>query len=371
MAKTNNTIILVGTRPNLMKIAPLIKEMKNHKEFRISLVHTGQHYDRNMSEIFFKELEIPEPDHHLGIGSGHHGEQVGNIMIRFEEMVLNESPHLLIVVGDVNSTLAGAIVAAKLHIKIAHIEAGLRSFNWNMPEEQNRVLTDRLADLLFIHSPDARTNLLNEGIDGKKIYDVGNIMIDSLIGFHQKAHRNSRIMGKMGLSPNCYCLLTLHRPSNVDVKANLQKLLNIFSEIQQRIPIVYPIHPRTKKNIEKYHLNDYLNKLDNFIITEPVGYLDFLVLMENAKFVMTDSGGIQEETTYLKVPCLTLRDETERPITNEIGTNMIVGSNKQLILDSVDSILKGDWKQSRIPDLWDGKTSERIVEILLNEMSKG
>ncbi|MBN1754827.1 UDP-N-acetylglucosamine 2-epimerase (non-hydrolyzing) [bacterium] len=361
------TLLLVGTRPNLMKIAPLMKAMEEKGGFEPILVHSGQHYDQNMSQVFFEQLQIPKPDYHLGVGSGKHGEQIAKTLIHFEEVVVKLIPRLIVVVGDVNSTVAGALVGTRYGIKVAHVEAGLRSFNWEMPEEQNRVLTDRLSDFLFTHSPEAEINLLNEGIDSQKIFFVGNIMIDSLVRFRAQARERSTILKRLQLTPGSYSLLTLHRPSNVDTKEGLEKIIRLLRMVQERIKIIYPIHPRTQKSLDKFGLSYYLKDLSNLVLIEPIGYLDFLSLTEKAKLVMTDSGGIQEETTYLNIPCLTLREETERPITVLKGTNTIVGTDEDRILAEIENILNGNPKRGIIPELWDGKTSERIINILLEK----
>lgn len=366
MLKNNLKVIIVaGARPNFIKIASLLKEFKNYKKFQPILIHTGQHYDYKMSDLFFKELNIKKPDYNLGVGSGTHAYQTAKIMEKFEPIVLKEKPKLIIVVGDVNSTLAASLVASKLNISLAHIEAGLRSFDRNMPEEINRLLTDQLADYLFITELSAIKNLLNEGISRKKIFFVGNIMIDSIQNNKNKIKSKKDILKQYGLISKKYAVLTLHRPSNVDNGKLLKKLFDIFKIISKKITIVFPIHPRTKKQISKI-----LNKNYNFNIKiiEPLGYLEMLFLILNSLFVMTDSGGIQEETTFLGIPCLTLRKNTERPITVDIGTNEIVGSNKQKILKSISKILKGKWKKGKIPKYWDGKTAKRIVKILIRNL---
>lgn len=379
-------ICVAAARPNFMKIAPLIDELNRYckkKSSRYSnksrpitqltkypitykLVHTGQHYDYQMSGSFFKELNIPKPDYNLGVKAGLHGEQTGKTMIKFEKVCLKERPNLVIVVGDVNSTLAGALVAAKLHIPVAHIEAGLRSGDMTMPEEINRILTDHISDYLFTTEKDANKTLLKEGINKKKIFFVGNIMIDTLLKQQKKA-KKSKILKKFNIKPKQYALLTLHRPSNVDDKKILKKLLQTFSVIQKKIKIIYPIHPRVKKRIKEFGFEKHIKQMKNFIITPPLGYLDMIYLLNNAKLLLTDSGGTQEESTILKIPCLTLRDNTERPITVNIGTNIIVGINKNKILKEVNKILSGKIKRGDIPKYWDGKTARRIVKILVGK----
>jgi len=351
---------VIGTRPNFMKIAPLLRALKNYPKFRPILVHTGQHYDYKMSGVFFKDLNIPRPDYNLGIRAGLHGEQTGRTMIEFEKVCLKEKPDLVIVVGDVNATLASALVAAKLHTPVAHIEAGLRSFDRTMPEEINRLLIDQIADYLFVTEPSALKNLIKEGIPRKKIFYVGNIMIDTLKNQKYKA----KILKQFNLKPKQYAVLTLHRPENVDNKKILENLLNIFDEVQKKIKIIYPVHPRAEKQLKKNGLTRFINQMRNFEIIHPIGYLENLALMSHSKFVMTDSGGVQEETTVLKIPCLTLRQNTERPITVTQGTNVIVGRNKNKILKEVNKILAGRTRRSKIPKYWDGHVARRIVKIL-------
>lgn len=363
MIKKINTILVAGARPNFMKIAPILAEMKKTPEFETLLVHTGQHYDKNMSKIFFDELEIPLPDINLEVGSSSHAVQTAQIMMGFEPVLLDHKPDLVVVVGDVNSTIACALVASKLHIKTAHVEAGLRSRNWNMPEEINRVLTDRISDYLFTTSKDADENLIQEGIPENRIYFVGNVMIDTLKK-NLKKSKSSSIVKDLGLNPGMYAVLTLHRPANVDTKKQLEHLLQIFDDIQKTIPVVYPAHPRTQKMIEKMRLSGRIEKMKNFFMIDPLGYLDFLHLMHNSKFTLTDSGGIQEETTILGIPCLTLREETERPVTISQGTNILVKRNRKAIMVSVERILAGQFKSDRKPEKWDGKAGERIVSIL-------
>ena len=362
--------LIVGARPNYMKIAPLYAEFARFPEkFTSKLIHTGQHYDTNMSTLFFDDLNMPRPDIFLEVGSGNHGAQTARVMERYEEYVLKDKPDLVFVAGDVNSTLACALVAVKLHIPVAHVEAGLRSFDRKMPEEINRLLTDQIADYLLTPSPDANKNLLKEGISPDKIYFVGNIMIDSLVKHKEIAH-NSKILQTLGIESNLekakYCLVTLHRPSNVDTAEGLQTILSAFKTIGDHIPIVFPMHPRTKKNISVFKLESLLNSIPNLFITEPLGYLDFLKLETQAGFVITDSGGIQEETTFLSIPCLTLRDNTERPITITEGTNQIVKLDTEIIIKQAMDIVNGLRKSGVIPKYWDGHTSERIVDIFAN-----
>ena len=356
-------INVVGARPNFMKIAPIMDEMKKYSKIEPILVHTGQHYDKEMSKLFFDDLKLPTPNIYLGVGSGSHAVQTAKIMVEFEKIVIKERPDLVVVVGDVNSTIACALTAVKLFIPVAHVEAGLRSFDRDMPEEINRILTDAISDYLFTTCCDANDNLLKEGIPKKKIHFVGNVMIDTLLNEIDKAS-GSDILDKLNLKSKNYAVLTLHRPSNVDDKETFVRILDAFEEIQKKINIVFPIHPRTKKRIEEFGLAHKVKNMANFKIIEALGYLDFLKLMSDAKFVLTDSGGIQEETTILKIPCITLRETTERPITVTEGTNIIVGNNKEEIIKESLQIIKGKEGKSKIPELWDGKAAERIVNIL-------
>ena len=358
---SNMIYIVAGARPNFMKVAPLIREMRR-ENLKFKLIHTGQHYDYEMSKIFFDEFGIPEPDIFLNVGSASHSVQTAKIMIEFEKFILKDKPALVIVVGDVNSTIACALVAKKLAIKIAHVEAGLRSFDQTMPEEINRILTDQISDLLFITEKSAEINLKREGINPNKIYFVGNIMIDNLINNLEKA-RSLEVLKQYNLSKKNFTLITTHRPSNVDHKENLEKFIEILNFIQEKIKVFFPIHPRSKKNLEKFELISKIKK-SNIIINEPVGYLEFLNLMLNSKFILTDSGGIQEEASFLKIPILTLRKNTERPITIEKGTNTIVGNDIEKIKKFVEDILKGKYKKGTNIKKWDGKTAERIITII-------
>ena len=358
--------LIVGARPNFMKMAPLYKELsRNSNRYQAELIHTGQHYDEKMSKLFFEDLGMPEPSAYLQVGSGTHGQQTARIIERYEEYILSGNrPNMVIVAGDVNSTIACALVAKKLHIPVAHLEAGLRSFDDRMPEEINRVLTDRISDLLLTPSEDGDINLINEGIAPEKIHLVGNIMIDSLVE-HRKKAENSTITAELGIGDKePYVLVTLHRPSNVDDAAGLSVLLNAFAEIGKKIKIVFPMHPRTSKNIERLGLNGKLSQISNLTITGPIGYLDFLKLQMKAKFILTDSGGIQEESTYFGIPCLTLRENTERPITITEGTNQLVPLDSKSIIEYSMQILNGQIKSGTIPKLWDGKTAERVVKAL-------
>jgi len=364
---------VVGARPNFMKIAPILEAMRKYPQLQpiplnkggqgVVLVHTGQHYDYEMSGVFFEDLNIPEPNIHLGVGSGSHAVQTAKIMIEFEKVVLECKPDLVLVVGDVNSTLACALVAAKENIPVAHVEAGIRSFDKSMPEEINRILTDAVSDYLFVPTEHGCANLRREGIPEEKIFLVGDVMIDTLLKYKDKAV-TTPILENLGLQKGNYALMTMHRPHNVDIKENLIKILRAIQEIQSKIKIVFPMHPRTHRRIEEFQLSEKLSNMKNLIVIEPVGYLRFLNLMMNSKFVLTDSGGMQEETTVLNIPCLTLRENTERPETIDGGTNTLVGNDTQRIIEESFKILDGHGKTGTYPELWDGWASERIVEIL-------
>ncbi len=359
---------IVGARPNFMKIAPIVREMKRRSdEFLPLIVHTGQHYDAAMSDSFFADLDIPKPDFHLEIGSASHAVQTARIMTAFELVVMQEKPDWVLVVGDVNSTIACALVCSKLGVKVAHVEAGLRSGDLTMPEEINRLLTDRISDLLLTPSPDGDENLLKEGIAPEKIKLVGNVMIDSLF-YSLKIAENSTIREDLNLTAKDYAVLTLHRPSNVDEKEVFSGLLDALVEISEKIPIIFPAHPRTKANIEKFGFAERVAN-SNIKLIEPLGYLDFMNLYSGAKLVLTDSGGLQEETTALSIPCLTLRENTERPITIEMGTNNLVGTNPPVITAAAFEILdkENQMQNGKIPPLWDGKAAERICDALLNQ----
>jgi len=356
-------ISVVGARPNFMKIAPIQREMSKYDNIQPLLVHTGQHYDEKMSKLFFEDLELPEPDIYLNVGSGSHAVQTAKIMVEFEKVLESEKPDLILVVGDVNSTAACSMVAAKMGVKIGHVEAGLRSFDRDMPEEINRLVTDVLSDFLFVTEQSGLDNLKREGIDDSKVFFTGHVMIDSLIYFLEKS-KKSNILNEMNLNGLSYVLVTLHRPSNVDSKENLENLLNAFEEVGKNLEIIFPIHPRTRKMISTFNLESMVKSNSSLKLTDPVGYLDFMNLMQNAKLLLTDSGGIQEETTYLGIPCITMRENTERPITVDIGTNIIVGSDTKRIVSETEKILNGNGKKGKIPELWDGKAAERIVRII-------
>ena len=359
---------VVGARPNFMKIAPIVRAMEKYDNLQNILVHTGQHYDERMSKLFFDDLQMPKPEVYLDVGSASHAVQTARIMVEFEKVLIKEKPDMVVVVGDVNSTVACSMVAVKMGIKVAHVEAGLRSFDRRMPEEINRLLTDAISDFLFVTEQSGLDNLKKEGIPEEKVHFVGHVMIDSLIHFTEKA-KESNIMGQLNLDHQDYALVTLHRPSNVDSKENFTNLLNAFEEIEQNIKIIFPIHPRSRKMIDTFGLRDKIAKMKNLQLLEPLGYLDFMNLMHHSKFLLTDSGGIQEETTYLGIPCITMRENTERPVTVDVGTNILVGSNTELIKKEAKNILDGNGKKGQIPELWDGKAAERIVKILANELS--
>lgn len=358
------TIVVAGARPNFMKVAPIVRAMRRRThEFAPLLVHTGQHYDAQMSDAFLRDLALPEPDVYLGVGSGTHAEQTAAVMVRFEPVVVRERPHWVVVVGDVNSTLACALVCAKLCVRVAHVEAGLRSYDRTMPEEINRLLTDQIADLLLTPSPDANENLRREGIAPEKIKFVGNVMIDSLLENLERA-ASSDIHERLNL-PRDYAVVTLHRPSNVDDPPTLARLLDAFSAIGERLPVVFPVHPRTGARLVEFGLDDALDP-SHVRLTPPLGYLDFLRLLSGARLVLTDSGGIQEETTALGIPCLTLRENTERPITVEMGTNRVVGTDSARIVGEAMRVLEAhNCSAVARPPLWDGQTAERILDALI------
>ena len=357
-------INVVGARPNYMKIAPVMQEMKKDpKRFSSILVHTGQHYDREMSQLFFEDLKMPRPDINLRAGSGTHAQQTARIMVRFEKILLCERPDLVVVAGDVNSTLACALVAKKLHIKVAHIEAGLRSFDMRMPEEINRKLTDAISDYLFTPSLDANENLAREGLSKDKIYFVGNVMIDTLLRFKKLAEKRD-ILKRYKLSKARYALLTLHRPENVDNKKNFQTIISALDTISKEMPVLFSVHPRTKQKIRDFGFKRYFR--GEIKLLPPLGYLDFVNLMMNSRFILTDSGGIQEESCILKVPCLTLRENTERSVTTICGGNFITGAKTNKILEGFDKVMQGQMRVIKTPKLWDGKASQRIVSVLKN-----
>lgn len=356
---------IAGARPNFMKVAPIFAEMKRRSdEFEPMIVHTGQHYDAAMSDAFFDDLGMPKPDIYLGVGSGSHAVQTAKIMTEFEPVVLEHMPDWVLVVGDVNSTIACALVCAKLGVKVAHVEAGLRSRDRSMPEEINRILTDSISDLLFTTSQDADENLLREGIAADKIRFVGNVMIDSLLD-HLKVAESSTVRQDLGLTDGEYAVVTLHRPSNVDEKDTFTGILDALLTVAERLPIVFPVHPRTRAKIEDFGFGEKIANA-NIKLIEPLGYLDFMRLYSGAKLVLTDSGGLQEETTVLGIPCLTLRNNTERPITIEMGTNILVGTDPDKIKAAANAVLANTVStETKIPPLWDGKAAGRICDELV------
>jgi UDP-N-acetylglucosamine 2-epimerase (non-hydrolysing) len=362
-------INVVGARPNFMKIAPLMEAYRDVPQIEPVLLHTGQHYDAAMSDLFFRELGIPEPEINLGVGSGSHAQQVAQVMVAFEAVLKQHRPQAVLVVGDVNSTIACGLVAVKLGVKLVHVEAGLRSFDRTMPEEINRVLTDAISDLLFCTEQSGVDNLRREGIAEDKVFLVGNLMIDTLLKNRERAYR-SQILQRLSLEPKRYAVLTLHRPSNVDDVEVFDGLMNAIEQVQRELQVVFPMHPRTRSRLNESHLGARLAAMSNVKPVDPLGYMDFLKLMAEAKLVLTDSGGIQEETTILGVPCLTLRENTERPATVDCGSNVLVGTNPQRIIDAF-SRLKGPVNGDRgVPPLWDGGAAKRVVRILVERLGQ-
>ena len=345
---------VVGARPNFMKVAPVLNALRAHEHVVQSVVHTGQHYDANMSDVFFEQLGIPAPDVNLAVGSGSHARQTAEIMMRLEPVVVEGKPDIVLVYGDVNSTVAAALVCAKMGVRVGHVEAGLRSFDRTMPEEINRLVTDQLSDLLFTPSEDGDANLRQEGIAAEKIFRVGNVMIDSLVKLLPIAQQQNR----NGL-PERYALVTLHRPANVDDSAALKSILESLLDVNQELAVVFPAHPRTRQRIAEFGL-----RAEQLRVLDPLPYVDFLGLQSRAQVVITDSGGIQEETTYLGVPCLTMRENTERPITVSLGTNVLVGRDPEKLRTEFARLLAGKQKKGTIPPLWDGHAGERIAAVL-------
>jgi UDP-N-acetylglucosamine 2-epimerase (non-hydrolysing) len=360
--------LIAGARPNFMKISSIIKAIEkavmNGNDIQYRLIHTGQHYDKNMSGSFFSQLQLPKPHYNLGAGSGTQAEQTAAIMLGYERLLMQEKSDLCLVVGDVTSTMACAIVAQKMCVKVAHVEGGIRSGDWSMPEEINRIVTDSITNYFFTTSITANLNLQKTGVPGDSIFFVGNTMIDTLL-LNRSRFREPDFWGKINLSKENYLVITLHRPSNVDSKENLEKLVNAIIEHSKNLMLIFPVHPRTKKVLDSININN-----TRLFITEPLSYLEFNFLVERAKAVITDSGGITEETTVMGVPCITLRNSTERPETVTIGTNELIGTNPESLKPALDKLLSGNWKTGSIPEKWDGKTGERIVEILLNLFEK-
>lgn len=362
---TKTILSVVGARPNFLKVAPLHQEFLKHRDrLRVLIVHTGQHYDATMSDAFFRDLELPKADFHLEAGSASHSVQTARVMMRFEGVVQSVCPDWVVVFGDVNSTLACALVCAKEHIPLAHVEAGLRSFDRRMPEEINRLLTDQVSDVLFVTEQAGVENLLREGVAPDRIHLIGNIMIDALMQFEAKADRSS-ILNALQIHPKDYFVMTLHRAGNVDSREVLGSLVRLIGRIGARAPLVFPVHPRTSHRLEEFGLLDELRSAPGVQLTKPLGYLDFLCLTKYARGVLSDSGGVQAETTHLNVPCLTLRQETEQPVTVELGTNTLMGLDSEGVLQWVDAVCEGKSKKAQPIPYWDGKTAERISKILL------
>jgi UDP-N-acetylglucosamine 2-epimerase (non-hydrolysing) len=381
LKKRKKIISVVGARPNFMKLAPLVFELKkNSKLFEHKIVHTGQHYDFNLSKVFFKDLHLPKPDIYLEVGSSSHGDQTAKILQKFEQVLIKEKPDLVVLFGDINSTLACSIACSKIlygeteTIPVAHVEAGLRSFDKTMPEEINRIVTDILSKYLFVTEKAGVYNLLNEGISKDRIFLSGNVMVDAL-KMNARNFNKSGILKKLQINKGKYVLITIHRPVNVDNISNAKKIIDILKgisdcmfQLDKNFKIVFPVHPRTLKMLDKFKLYRILEALPNIVLIEPAGYSDFINMLINCKFVLTDSGGIQEEATFLKVPCLTLRDSFERPETIEIGSNTLCALNYDKIMKNVGNILKGKYKRFKVPALMDGKASERIVKIIKDKI---
>jgi UDP-N-acetylglucosamine 2-epimerase (non-hydrolysing) len=362
-------INICGARPNFMKIAPLMDAYRAYPDIRPILVHTGQHYDEKMSDLFFRQLGIPQPDINLGVGSGSHAVQTARIMELFEPVVLEHKPDYVLVVGDVNSTIACAMVAKKLGVKIIHVEAGLRSFDRSMPEEINRLLTDVISDLLFVSEPSGVENLRSEGTAEEKIFFVGNVMIDTLMRHREKADQLA-VFEKFNLQRKNFGLVTMHRPANVDNPEKLRSMLEGLTYVSKSIPLLFAMHPRTRNNVEKFGLKSFFDDNPQIQVTEPLGYLEFLNLMTNAAAVLTDSGGMQEETTILGTPCLTMRENTERPVTITVGTNRLVDPSRDAIIAAWDDLRKNPPQTDKKPEFWDGGAAKRIVKIIVDDFEK-
>jgi UDP-N-acetylglucosamine 2-epimerase (non-hydrolysing) len=364
---TLDVLLVAGARPNFMKVAPLSWALDALSGVRARIVHTGQHYDRAMSDTFFEDLEIPEPWRNLGVGSGSHAVQTAEIMTRFEPLLDEERPDVVVVVGDVNSTIACALVATKKGVPVAHVEAGLRSFDRTMPEELNRLLTDAISDVLYVTERSGTENLLREGVPASRIVMTGNVMIDALLRSREKA-KASDVTARLGVEPRRYGVLTLHRPSNVDDPAKLVPLLDALSEVARECPLVFPAHPRTRKRMAEAGVD--LAARRGFVLCDPLRYLDFLALMDRAKVLLTDSGGVQEEACVVGVPCLTLRDNTERPVTVEVGINRLVGTDPLRVRDAALAAVRTPLGAPRVPELWDGRAAERIAADLVRRYGR-
>ena len=361
---------IVGARPNFMKIAPILKALKSYPEIEPVLIHTGQHYDKNLSDVFFSELGIQRPDISLGIGSGSHARQTADVMVAIEQVLVDAADNgqpfdRMVVVGDVNSTMAAAIAATKLHVPVAHVEAGLRSFDRAMPEEINRMLTDAICDMLLVSEPSGVKHLKQEGHSDDQIFLVGNVMIDTLMSQVKQAKEMDTLQ-RLGFNAGSYGVITLHRPSNVDNKEVLSGLIDVLADVSQKIPMAFPVHPRTRQRLENFGLTQKLGAAENIHQLDPLGYLDFLCLTSQAKVIVTDSGGLQEESTALDVPCLTMRLNTERPVTVDEGTSTLIGSSAEKLRLHLQQVIEGEYRPGRCPDLWDGKAAERIAKILAN-----
>jgi len=370
-SKMLKILSIVGARPNFMKVAPLHKSFVKSGVIQSQILHTGQHYDEKMSDIFFNQLGLPKPDFYLGVGGGSHTFQKAHVMLKFEEIVVKEKPDVVLVVGDVNPTPACSIVAVKMGIPTVHVEAGLRSGDRSMPEEINRIITDAICHDLFVTEHSGLVNLARENVPAEKVHFVGNVMIDSLINYREASKELSfvEIVDK-DLVPKEYILMTMHRPHNVDYEEGLESILKIIEDASKLKRVIFPIHPRTSNNFEKFNMTEKLSSIENLTLLPPQGYLQFLKLMDNAALIITDSGGIQEETTYLQVPCITFRDTTERPISVELGTNYLMSDLDPLtVLQRVIEIFSGNSKKGIIPPLWDGKAAERITQILIEKYS--
>lgn len=368
MSKKFKILSVVGTRPNFIKVAPICRALEKYSDRVESLLcHTGQHSDATMSDVFFRELGMPVPDFFLNINNGTHAEITGRIMIEFEKILMSEKPDLVLVVGDVNSTMACALAAVKLGIRVVHVESGLRSGDRSMPEEINRLVTDSISDFMFVTEKSGIENLRHEGVPDAKVFFAGNVMIDTLVYLEPKILA-SDVVQRLGLETGNYVLVTFHRPSNVDDKESLAALVRFLNNIAVSMPVIFPIHPRTRKNLKEFGLTETLSA--SVKLLEPLGYIDFQALTRFAKVVVTDSGGIQEETTFLGVQCITVRDNTERPVTMEVGTNQLCGTNLEFVSAKVAEVLSGQEKRGEVPPLWDGRAAERIAEILVEALEK-